>query len=109
MVKMLHVAIREFLATVLTKGFLFGIIMMPVMILIAIVGMSVLMKNAGPKVEGTVAVIDRTGKVGPGIVERFTPEAIQKEQEEAAAKATEAAGHITQTAPLSGQQRQMAA
>ncbi len=61
MIKTLTVAIREFLATVLTKGFLLGILLPPILMGFAITLMPILMNQASPKVEGTVAVIDRTG------------------------------------------------
>ncbi len=108
MYKTLIVAVREFASTVLTKGFLFGIIMMPLMIFIAIIGISVLMKNAGPKVEGTVAIIDHSGLVAPRIVERFTPEAIEKEKAESAEMIAGATEQLTAGTPLPEAQKQMA-
>lgn len=108
MSKTLIVAVREFASTVLTKGFLLGIIMMPVMIFIAIIGISVMMKNAGPRVEGTVAIIDRTGRVAARVAEKFTPEALEKEKAQTAARAAAAAEDLAAGAPLPPAQKQMA-
>ena len=45
--KILHVAVREFLATVATKGFIIGIVIMPLMILVMIVGMQTAVQRGG--------------------------------------------------------------
>lgn len=108
MFKMLNVAIREFLATVLTKGFIIGIVMTPAIVSVALVGVMVLMKNAGPKVEGTVAIVDRTGLVGPRLEEMFSPDAIKADAEKAAAAAKEIAQSATKSTPMSESQKEMA-
>ena len=46
MTKVLHVAIREFLATVLTRGFLIGLLIAPLMILFMATVLPKLMRNA---------------------------------------------------------------
>jgi ABC-2 type transport system permease protein len=106
--KALNVAVREFLSTVLTKGFIIGIVMTPAIMLVAIVGISVLMKNAGPKVEGTVTVIDRSGLVGSRLAEMFSPEAIKEAQEKAAAEAADMTRQATGVAPIPNAQKEMA-
>jgi ABC-type Na+ efflux pump permease subunit len=80
-IKVFHVALREFLATVLTKGFLFGILFPPVMIAVMSILMPMLMNKAAPKVHGHVAIIDATGEVAPRLEKAFTEEAISKRRE----------------------------
>jgi ABC-type Na+ efflux pump permease subunit len=75
--KILQVAGREFLATVATKGFLIGIVLVPVIILISILGIKAMVENEKPpRVVGEVAVIDPTGEVADGLREYLAPEAI---------------------------------
>ena len=54
MIKVAHIAWREFMATVATKGFILGLVIMPVIILIMIVGMRVLFDEEAPRIEGEV-------------------------------------------------------
>jgi ABC-2 type transport system permease protein len=55
------VASREFLTTVSSKGFLFGVLVMPVLLITAIMLIPKLMANRGAQVEVEVAVIDAAG------------------------------------------------
>ncbi len=81
--KMLHVALREFNSTVLTKGFILGIVMTPVIIVLVVAAVGLVAALQGPKVAGTVAVIDRTGLgVGEAVAQRFTEEAAKAEAEQ---------------------------
>lgn len=81
--KTLHVALREFNSTVLTKGFILGIVMTPVIIVLVVGAIALVAALQGPKVAGTVAVIDRTGLgVAEAVAERFTEEAAKAEAEE---------------------------
>lgn len=77
MVRMLHIARREFVSTALTKGFIFGGIVLPVvlMALLAVV-MPRLMKDKVPEVNGSIALVDGTGVLLEAIGQRLTPEAI---------------------------------
>lgn len=86
MVRMWHVAWREFTSVVLTKGFILGILLTPVIIAIAGAGAAIAAKLGSPKIEGRLAVVDYSGKVGPLVVKRFTPEAQKAEDEKTAAK-----------------------
>ena len=72
--KLMQVAIREFLATVLTKAFLLGILIPPVIMGGVIALMPFLMNQKPPRTEGRVALIDQSGLVGPLIDAEFTPE-----------------------------------
>jgi len=76
--RVLHIARREFVSTALTKGFIFGGIVVPIvlMILLAVV-MPLLLKDKVPEVNGTIALVDRTGELSDGIAGRLTPESIE--------------------------------
>jgi ABC-2 type transport system permease protein len=81
MMKILWVARREFAATALTKGFILGVVMTPVLLLV-VGGAIALMKDLqGPRIIGTVAVIDRSGIAAEHILKRFSPEALTEEAE----------------------------
>ncbi len=67
MYKTFLVAWREFLAAVLTKGFLLGILLPPVIMGFALTVMPLLMNSAAPKTAGTVAVIDKSGLVADSL------------------------------------------
>ncbi|MGE3106981.1 MAG: ABC transporter permease [Phycisphaerales bacterium] len=67
MQKVIQVALREFLATVLTKAFIIGVAIVPLIMLAAITLIPLLMNKAGPAAEGRIAVIDQSGDVGEGI------------------------------------------
>ena len=76
------VAWREFVSTVVTKGFLFALGIMPVIVLVMIFGFKFLFTDEAPRVEGEVAVIDRTGKVLEGVREYLQPEAIAERRDD---------------------------
>ena len=80
MKRTLYVAAREFKATVLTKGFLFGLLILPLMILFLVMVFPKLIKSAekAPRVEGQVAIIDSTGEIGPALLTYLEPEAIAR-------------------------------
>lgn len=80
--KVFHVAIREFLATVATKGFLIGLGLMPVIMLVAIVGMRTLLTEQAPRIEGQIAVLDSTGEVFDGVRDYLEPEAIAERMDD---------------------------
>ncbi|MEM9064188.1 MAG: ABC transporter permease [Planctomycetota bacterium] len=64
MKRVLQVARREFASTALTKGFLFGAIILPAIMAAAIPGIGWLAAKAeedAPVVEGTIALIDNSG------------------------------------------------
>ena len=79
--KILHVAGREFLATVTTKGFVFGILVTPALIGLLIFLIPRYLTKAPPKVEGQVVVIDPTGAVAGGLAAYLTPERFAERQE----------------------------
>jgi len=81
MKKMLYVAGREFAATVTTKGFVFGILITPLLMGVLIFLMPRIMLKAPPKIEGQVVVIDPTGTVAQGLAAYLTPERFVERRE----------------------------
>lgn len=90
MPKILHVAIREFTSTVLTKGFIIGVMITPVIIGVMVVVMPRLMNEEAPRVEGQVDLIDPTGTIGSGLQSYLEPEAIASRREDLTRKIDEA-------------------
>jgi ABC-2 type transport system permease protein len=82
--KTIQVALREFLATVVTKGFLIGIILFPLLMTVSGLGVSMMIRNdKPPKIRGEIAVIDPTGEVVERLREYLRPEAMARRIEEA--------------------------
>lgn len=92
MLKTFFVAWREFVSTVWTKGFILGILMTPVILLIVAGGIALLKDLKGPTLKGTIAVIDRAGGVAEGIQSRFSAEAVEREIEKVKQQVQETAG-----------------
>ena len=67
MFKTFLVAKREFLAAVLTKGFLLGILLPPIIGSAAFILMPLLMNTAAPKTAGSIGVIDHSGVVADAL------------------------------------------
>lgn len=80
--KTMHVAIREFMATVATKGFVIGLVVLPLVILIMILGMRYLFTDDAPRIEGEVAVIDPTGEIHERVKDYLQPEAIAERRDD---------------------------
>jgi ABC-type Na+ efflux pump permease subunit len=78
---------RDFLATVTTKGFVFGLLIMPVIIGLAALLAPRLMNAGSPAVKGTVAIVDRTGDVTPAFQAAVAPAAIRARRIETARRA----------------------
>ena len=91
MTRILHVALRDFLATVATKGFVFGLLVVPAMLAaLAIVGPRIF-NDGDYRIEGEYAVIDPTGVVFPELRAALDPEAVaQRRREEFARTASRA-------------------
>jgi ABC-2 type transport system permease protein len=69
--KTFAVARREFTSTVMTKGFLIGVAIMPALMFVVILVIPLLISDKPPKIDGTVAIIDLTGgAVAPAITEQ---------------------------------------
>lgn len=94
--KTLAVAWREFTSTVLTKGFLIGVGIFPLIMAVGMLLIPRLISEKAPKVDGVVAVIDqsgtegREGTVAPLLIDRITPEKLAEESRAQLAKVKEA-------------------
>jgi ABC-2 type transport system permease protein len=76
--RILYVARREFISTALTKGFIIGLAMPLVVLLIMVVLMPLLIGGPAPKVTGELAIIDPTGAVAGRLQEEWAPEAVAR-------------------------------
>ncbi len=81
MTRTLLIAFREFCSVVLTKGFLIGVLMTPVMLAIVAGAMFLLKNQTGPRTEGVVAVLDKSAAAGDFLKTRFDDSADKAEQE----------------------------
>jgi ABC-2 type transport system permease protein len=89
--KTFWVALREFRATVFTKAFLLAVGLPPVLMGIAFTLMPLLMNKAAPRVEGHIALIDRSGLVASRLEKAFEPGEVAKRREEAIRRGMEKA------------------
>jgi ABC-2 type transport system permease protein len=90
------VAAREFLATVSSRGFLFGVLAMPVIMLVLILLIPRLMAQRGAAMDVEVALIDRSAALAAPLNAELTPKAISARAESVRRVVTE------QIAPGSG-------
>ncbi|MGB7220247.1 MAG: ABC transporter permease [Vicinamibacterales bacterium] len=81
------IAAREFLATVATRGFLLGVLVMPAMMTLAVAGIPRLMNQRTAPVRGQVAVVDPTGSVTAEFRATLDPQAIATRRADAARRA----------------------
>jgi ABC-2 type transport system permease protein len=81
------VAGREFLAAVMNKGFVIGLLLMPAVMSILIVVFPRLMNRNVPPIRGEVAVIDPTGQVAGALRTALAPDAILARRRESAQRA----------------------
>lgn len=71
------VAARDFRATITSRAFLIGLLVMPVMVLLFVVLIPRILTSHSPQVTGEVSVIDPTGKVLVELQRTVTPAAIE--------------------------------
>jgi ABC-2 type transport system permease protein len=83
------VAQREFLAAVVNKGFVIGLLVMPAVIALVATVMPRMMRTQGSQIRGEVSVIDPTGQVFEELQAGLTPEAITRRRTEVARRALE--------------------
>jgi len=81
MKKILVVAKREFLATVTAKGFLFGILLTPAIVVLAMIFIPRMVSRTPPRIIGEIAVLDSSGEVVPGIRDWLSPEKFTERRE----------------------------
>ena len=89
--KILIVAKRDFMATVITKGFIITVMVPPLIWAAIILAFPRMVNNRVPAVTGTVAVIDQTGQVAPGIRQYLDPQTMAERRDAAFARAIESA------------------
>jgi len=89
--KILHIAIREFVATVGTKGFILGILMVPLLLGLAIIAVPLLINEKPPKIDGEIAILDPTGELVEALREQLAPQAIAERRGQLEKKIKEAA------------------
>ena len=80
------VANRDFTATVSSKGFLIGLLVMPILIVLFVVVGPRILSSKSPHVVGQIAVIDPTGTVIPELRVALDREAIAARRAKAAAR-----------------------
>jgi ABC-2 type transport system permease protein len=100
--KVIHIAWREFSATVLTKGFLIGMLLPPIIMFGSILAQILLANNKPPPVKGTVALIDNSGAATETIKGLFTADSLDKEASDKAAEISKAATEATKAIDPSG-------
>lgn len=81
------VAKREFVTTVGRKGFLFGILLMPILGVVVFSAIPRIVGARSPQVVGQVTLIDATGAVRAPLAEVIAPEAIAKRRQDDARRA----------------------
>ncbi|HET9833838.1 MAG TPA: ABC transporter permease [Vicinamibacterales bacterium] len=84
MKKILLVAAREFVATVSTKAFIIGLLIMPMMIGVSILVFPRLLNPRNFKTQGEVAIIDPSGRAIGDIRTAFSTERVTERREEQA-------------------------
>jgi ABC-2 type transport system permease protein len=89
--KVMWVALREFVATVTTKGFILGVLVSPVLAAVMIIVMPMLINDKPPKVDGEVALVDPSGEILPQLRAYLKPEAIVERSDELLEQAMAAA------------------
>lgn len=75
MKKILQIARREFSATVMTKGFLIGLLVMPLMLGLMMLVLPLLINVKAPPIQGEIALLDPTGEVVDRLRDQLAPEA----------------------------------
>ena len=81
--RILHVALRDFLAIVATKGFLFGLLVMPAIGAILLIAGPWLFDDSQYRIEGEYGVIDPTGAVFRELAAGVDPETLARQRAEA--------------------------
>lgn len=79
-----HIAVREFLGTVMTRGFVIGVLVLPAILALTFTLGPRLLNQRQVPVRGQVAVVDSTGRVARELRASISPQAITARREEAA-------------------------
>ena len=83
------VARREFVATVMTRSFVIGVLVLPAIIGLMAFVMPRMMDERAPRVIGSIAIIDPTGAVAPRLERELSPTALALRRLEAGARMRE--------------------
>jgi ABC-type Na+ efflux pump permease subunit len=89
--KVAHIAAREFVATVATKGFLVGLLLMPAVIMTLAIASPRLFSQRNFLVQGQIAIVDPTGAVTNELRTAVDPGTIEARRAENARRALAAA------------------
>lgn len=108
MSRMLRVASTEYTSTVTTKGFLIGILLTPLLMVVAIAAIPLLINKSAPKVTGEVAIIDQSGQAAKNLEAAFAPEEVQKRRERTAQKRSSMFDKASANMPLTDEQKKLA-
>jgi ABC-2 type transport system permease protein len=108
MKNVLLVARREFVATVSTKAFIIGLLIMPMFLAVVALVFPKLLNPRNFKTTGEVAIIDPSGKAIEEIRVAFAPERVIDRREEQARQALNQAPAAVQQIVPSGRTAQMA-
>jgi len=90
MKKIFYVASREFTSTVMTKGFILGMLITPLILGLVVVVFPRMIDRKPPRIEGQIAVIDPTGQVSDGIRDYLRPDQFAERAGREKRKVTEA-------------------
>ncbi len=93
------VARREFVTTVMRKGFLIGVFVMPVFGLVLFLMIPRILSSRAPQVTGEIVVIDPTQAVRAPLAQKLTPEAITARRQDEIRRRTENVAPAQRTAP----------
>jgi ABC-2 type transport system permease protein len=81
------VAKREFLTTVSGKGFLIGVLVMPVLMIVLITMIPRILNSRTPQTQGDITVIDQTGHVLPDLKVALDPAKIAERRQQSIRRA----------------------
>ena len=109
MKRVVPIMVREFLATAMTKSFIIGAFIVPPGIMaIMAVAMPLLLTQKAPKIEGTLAVIDRSGAgIAEVVAKAFSPEGAEQRRGTQRAEIEEVRDQMEALAPGMGGQSEV--
>ena len=79
MKRILRIAARDFAAVVVTKGFIIGLLVMPVIVAVMVILGPIIFNDDDFQIEGEYAVVDPTGLVFPEMENALDSEAIAQQ------------------------------
>jgi ABC-type Na+ efflux pump permease subunit len=78
--KIWWVARREFVAAVVTKGFIIGVLILPLTVALLVLVLPAVVNKQAPRIEGTVAVADAGGEVLPLVARELSAEVLARQR-----------------------------